>query len=409
MTAFRTLDQADLRDKRVLVRLDLNVPMENGRVADTTRIVRHVPTIREIADKGGKAILLSHLGRPKGRSAKDSLRPVAAELARVLERPVAFADDCGGPAAAAAVASLRGGSILCLENTRFHEGEETNDPGFVAELAKLGDVFVNDAFSAAHRAHASTEGLAHVLPAYAGRSMQAELDALSQALERPARPVSAIVGGAKVSTKLDLLGNLLTTVDVLIIGGGMANTFLAALGKPIGKSLAERELATTARAIMDKAKSLGREIILPIDVVVAQQFEAHAPSKVVDDDHVGANDMILDIGPRSVEHVVSALARSKTLVWNGPFGAFEKEPFDTGTIEVAEAAAELTQAGRLVSVAGGGDTVAALNAAGVTDRLTYVSAAGGAFLEWLEGKVLPGVEVLRERPAAAKRSAAKIG
>jgi phosphoglycerate kinase len=396
MTAFRTLDQANLKGKRVLVRVDLNVPMENGKVTDTTRLQRQAPTIIEIADKGGKVILLSHFGRPKGPNPKESLRPVAAELERVISRPVACAEDCVGPVARAAVGKLQPGDILCLENTRFHPGEEKNDPAFVAELARLGDVFVNDAFSAAHRAHASTEGLAHRLPAYAGRSMQAELEALSRALETPTRPVAAIVGGAKVSTKLDLLGNLLAKVDVLIIGGGMANTFLFALGKPIGKSLAERELAPTARDILDKAKSRRREIILPLDAVVARKFEAHAPSKAVHVDHVGADDMILDIGPRSVEHVVSALARAKTLVWNGPFGAFEKEPFDNGTIEVAEAAAELTQAGRLVSVAGGGDTVAALNAAGVVDRLSYVSTAGGAFLEWLEGKRLPGVEVLRE-------------
>jgi len=399
MVAFRTLDQANLEGRRVLVRLDLNVPMENGKVTDATRIERQAPTVLEIADKGGEVIILSHLGRPKAPNPKDSLRPVAAELARVIGRPVAFAEDCIGPVAAAAVDRLRPGDVLCLENTRFHPGEEKNDPAFVAELARLGDIFVNDAFSAAHRAHASTEGLAHKLPAYAGRSMEAELEALSRALETPERPVAAIVGGAKVSTKLDLLGNLLTKVDVLIIGGGMANTFLAALGQPIGKSLAERDLVQSARDIMDKAKRLRREIILPLDAAVAQKFEAHAPSKVVEIADVGADDMILDIGPRSVEHVVSALARAKTLVWNGPVGAFEKEPFDNGTIELAEAAAELTQGGKLISVAGGGDTVAALNAAGVLDRFTYVSTAGGAFLEWLEGKQLPGVEVLRAERA----------
>jgi phosphoglycerate kinase len=400
MTGFRTLDQADLKGKRVLVRVDLNVPMENGRVTDATRIERQTPTITEIADRGGKVILLSHFGRPKGRDPSQSLRPVAAEVAKIIGRPVAFAEDCIGPVAEAAIARLRDGDILCLENTRFYKEEEANDPGFAKKLAALGDIFVDDAFSAAHRAHAANAAIVTTsnMCAYAGRAMQAELEALTCALETPARPVAAIVGGAKVSTKLDLLGNLLAKVDVLIIGGGMANTFLAALGKPIGTSLAERELVPTARDIMDKAKSLGRRIILPLDVVVAQKFKAHAPSKVVDVDHVGANDMILDIGPRSIEHVISALAQAKTLVWNGPFGAFEKEPFDNGTIEVAEAAAELTQAGRLVSVAGGGDTMAALNAAGVADRFTYVSTAGGAFLEWLEGKVLPGVEVLRARP-----------
>jgi phosphoglycerate kinase len=407
MTGFRTLDQADLKGKRVLLRVDLNVPVENGRVSDATRIERHAPTMTQIADRGGKVILLSHFGRPKGRDPSQSLRPVAAEVAKIIGRPVAFAEDCVGPAAEAAIARMRDGDILCLENTRFYKDEEANDPVFARKLAALGDIFVDDAFSAAHRAHASNTGIVSEseLPAYAGRAMQAELDALTRALDRPARPVAAIVGGAKVSTKLDLLGNLVSKVDVLIIGGGMANTFLAALGKPIGTSLAERELVPTARHIMDKAKGLGREIVLPLDAVVAQKFEAHAPSRVVDIDNVGPSDMILDIGPRSIEHVISVLARAKTLDWNGPFGAFEKEPFDTGTIEVAEAAAELTQAGKLVSVAGGGDTVAALNAAGVTSRLSYVSAAGGAFLEWLEGKVLPGVEVLRTRADRKKRPA----
>ena len=393
--AFRTLDQAEVAGKRALVRVDLNVPMENGKVADVTRIERTAPTIREIAGKGGKAILLSHFGRPKGRDPKQSLRPVAAAVADAIGRPVAFAEDCVGEPAKTAVARLKPGDVLLLENTRFHAGEENNDPAFVAELAALGDLYVNDGFSVAHRAHASTEGLAHKLPAYAGRSMQAELDALERALEAPQRPVAAIVGGAKVSTKLDLLGNLLAKVDVLIIGGGMANTFLAAQGKPVGKSLAEHDLAGAAREILAKAGTAGREIVLPVDAVVAQKFAANAPSRVVGVDGVGPDDMILDIGPRSIEHVVSVLARVKTLVWNGPFGAFELEPFDNGTVEVAEAAAELTAAGKLVTVAGGGDTVAALNAAGVTPRFTYVSTAGGAFLEWLEGKTLPGVEILR--------------
>jgi len=395
MSGFRTLDQAEFRGKRVLVRVDLNVPMENGKVADATRIERVAPTITEIADKGGKVILLSHLGRPKGPDPAQSLRPVAEALGRVINRPVAFAPDCIGPAAETAIAALKPGDVLCLENTRFHRGEEKNEAGFVAELAKLGDVWVNDAFSAAHRAHASTEGLGHHLPAYAGRAMQAELDALTRALEAPERPLAAIVGGAKISTKLGLLGNLLAKVDALIIGGGMANTFLAAEGKPVGKSLAEHDLLATARDIMAKAAQQRREIVLPVDAVVAHEFAARAPSRVVPVDAVEGDDMILDIGPRSIEHVVSVLARTKTLVWNGPFGAFELEPFDTGTVEAAEAAAELSEAGKLVSVAGGGDTVAALNKAGVTDRFTYVSTAGGAFLEWLEGKALPGVEVLR--------------
>jgi len=397
MVAVRTLDEADVRGKRVLLRVDLNVPLEDGKVRDLTRIERVAPTIREIADKGGKVILLSHLGRPKGPDPKQSLRPVAAAVAEVLGRPVGFAEDCIGAKAQAAVAALRPGDVLCLENTRFHRGEEKNDPDFVAALAALGDLWVNDAFSAAHRAHASTEGLGHRLPAYAGRAIQAELEALEKALEHPAHPVMAIVGGAKVSTKLDLLGNLIAKVDILAIGGGMANTFLAAQGRRIGKSLAEHDLVATAREIVAAADAKGREILLPTDAVVARKLEPHAPSRVVAVDAVGEEEMILDLGPRSVEHVISALARSKTLLWNGPVGAFEIEPFDDATIEIAEAAAELTEAGKLVSVAGGGDTVAALNAAGVTGRFTYVSTAGGAFLEWLEGKALPGVEVLKAK------------
>jgi phosphoglycerate kinase len=395
MPTFRTLDQVEVRNKRVLVRVDLNVPMENGRISDPTRIERIAPTVLEIADKGGKVILLSHFGRPKGPDPKNSLKPVAAAAAEILGRPVAFADDCIGEKAEAAVNAMKPGDILCLENTRFHSGEEKNDPSFVGALAKLGDLWVNDAFSAAHRAHASTEGLGHKLPAFAGRAMQAELEALEKALDSPERPLAAIVGGAKVSTKLELLGNLLDKVNALIIGGGMANTFLAATGRSIGKSLAEHDLTGTARDILSKAETKRCEIILPVDAVVAQKFEANAPSEVVSVDDVGAEDRILDIGPKTVEHVVSVLARMKTLVWNGPFGAFELEPFDTGTVEVAEAAAELTEAGDLVTVAGGGDTVAALNAAGAADRLTYVSTAGGAFLEWMEGKPLPGVEVLK--------------
>ncbi|MBS0247610.1 MAG: phosphoglycerate kinase [Proteobacteria bacterium] len=397
MSNFHTLDHVDVKGKRVLVRVDLNVPVDNGVVTDATRIERIGPALTELADKGAKVILLSHFGRPKGVDPKQSLKPVAAEVARVIKRKVAFAADCVGEVAEKAVAAMHSGDILCLENTRFHAGEEKNDPAFVAQLAKLGDIWVNDAFSAAHRAHASTEGLGHVLPAYAGRAMQEELVALTRALEHPERPLAAIVGGAKISTKLELLGNLLAKVDALIIGGAMANTFLLALGKPVGKSLAERDLVPTAQKIMEQAAAAKREIVLPIDVVVARKFEANAASRVVGVDQVGDADMVLDIGPKSVERVVSVLARAKTLVWNGPFGAFEMEPFDKGTVSVAEAAAELTQAGRLVTVAGGGDTVAALNAAGATDRFTYVSAAGGAFLEWLEGKALPGVEVLRAK------------
>ncbi len=403
--SFRSLDDADVKGKRVLVRVDLNVPMQDGQVADVSRIERNGPTIAEIADRGGKVVVVSHYGRPKGPDPKESLKPVVAAVARIIKRPIAFAEDCVGPIAEKAVAALKPGEILCLENTRFHKGEEKNDAAFAAQLAKLGDIYVDDAFSVAHRAHASVEAIAHLLPAFAGRAMQEELEALERALHSPDRPVAAIVGGAKISTKLDLLGNLITKVETLIIGGGMANTFLAAQGKPVGKSLCETDLIPTARDILAKAKSLHREILLPVDAVVAQKFAAHVPSRVVPVDDVGAADMILDIGPRSIEQAVSVLARSKTLVWNGPFGAFEVEPFDNGTIEVAEAAAELTTDRRLVSIAGGGDTMAALNAAGVTDRFTYVSTAGGAFLEWLEGKTLPGVEVLGAFATAEVRNA----
>ena len=401
---FRNLDDADVKGKRVLVRVDLNVPMHDGEVADVSRIERNAPTIIEIADRGGKVILLSHYGRPKGRDPKESLKPVVAAVVRIIGRPIAFADDCIGEVAEQAVARMKGGDILCLENTRFYKGEEKNDPAFAAGLAKLGDIYVDDAFSVAHRAHASVEAIAHLLPAYAGRAMQEELAALEKALHTPQRPVAAIVGGAKVSTKLDLLGNLLNHVDTLIIGGGMANTFLAAQGKAVGKSLCEIDLMPTALDILAKAASLKREIVLPVDVVVAQTFAAHAPSRVVSVDEVGESDMILDIGPRTVAHVISVLARTKTLVWNGPFGAFEMEPFDNGTVAVAEATAELTADGKLISIAGGGDTMAALNLAGVTGRFTYVSTAGGAFLEWLEGKVLPGVEVLKATPTPATAS-----
>jgi phosphoglycerate kinase len=400
MKSFLTLDDAGVKGQRVLVRVDFNVPMQDGAVADVSRIERNMPTITEIADRGGKVILLSHYGRPKGRDPKESLRPVVAAVARILGRPIAFADDCVGETAEKAVAALKPGNVLCLENTRFHKGEEQNDRGFAKQLARLGDIYVDDAFSVAHRAHASVEAIAHLLPTYAGRAMQQELEALEKALHAPERPVAAIVGGAKISTKLDLLGNLMTKVETLIIGGAMANTFLAAEGKPVGKSLYEIDLVPTARDIMAKAKALGRTLVLPVDAVVAQKFAAHVPSRVVSVDAVGPTDMILDIGPRSIEQAISMLARVKTLVWNGPFGAFEHEPFDNGTIEVAEAAAELTADGRLVSIAGGGDTMAALNVAGVTSRFTYVSTAGGAFLEWLEGKTLPGVEVLQAAQAS---------
>jgi phosphoglycerate kinase len=392
---FRTLDDVDVNGKRVLLRVDLNVPMEQGRVTDTTRLDRVAPTITEIADKGGKAILLAHFGRPKGPDAKDSLKPVAAELAKVLGRPVAFADDCVGEAAQRATAAMKNGDILCLENTRFHPEEEKNDPAFVAELAKLGDIWVNDAFSAAHRAHASTEGLGHKLPGYAGRTMQAELEALNKALEAPTKPVIAIIGGAKVSTKIDLLENLVSKVDALVIGGGMANTFLHAQGVNVGKSLAEKDLAATALRILEKAEAANCAIILPVDATVAFHFAANAPSHAYGLDAIPADGMILDVGPQSVERVRSAIDDAATLVWNGPLGAFELSPFDRGTVAAAKHAAARTKAGKLVSVAGGGDTVAALNQAGVAGDFTYVSTAGGAFLEWMEGKPLPGVDVLR--------------
>jgi phosphoglycerate kinase len=397
MAKFRTLDDVDVKAKRVLLRVDLNVPMENGRVTDVTRLERVAPTIVEISDKGGKVILLAHLGRPKGRDPKESLRPVAAALATLINRPVAFADDCVGQVAQKAVAAMKDGGILCLENARFHKEEENNDPAFTAELAKLGDIWVNDAFSAAHRAHASTEGLGHKLPAYAGRTMQAELDALNKALESPTKPVIAIIGGAKVSTKIDLLQNLVTKVDALVIGGGMANTFLHAQGVPVGKSLAERDLAATALRIVEKATAANCAIILPVDAVVAFQFAANAPSHAYGLDAIPSDGMILDVGPQSIERIRAAIDDAATLVWNGPLGAFEMPPFDRGTVVAARHAAERTRAKKLISVAGGGDTVAALNQAGVAGDFSYVSTAGGAFLEWMEGKPLAGVEVLRTR------------
>ncbi len=396
MSAFRTLDQADVKGKRVLLRVDLNLPMENGKISDATRIERIAPTIKELTSKGARVILLAHFGRPKnGPDAENSLQPIAAALPEHLGAPVAFASDCIGPVAEDAVAKLKDGDILLLENTRFHKAEEKNDAAFVAALAKLGDLYVNDAFSAAHRAHASTEGLAHVLPAYAGRGMQAELEALTKALETPNRPVAAIVGGAKVSTKLELLGNLSKKVDFIIIGGGMANTFLAAQGAKVGKSLCEHDLVGTALEMIKQAKAANCEIVLPSDVVVAKEFKAHAPSRVSDTKSVADDEMILDAGPASVAAVEKVLGTCKTLVWNGPFGAFELQPFDAATNAVAKAAADLTKKGALVTVAGGGDTVSALNQSGAGDSFTYISTAGGAFLEWLEGKVLPGVEALR--------------
>ncbi len=380
----------------MLVRVDLNVPMDQGRVSDATRLDRILPTLRELSSKGAKVILLAHFGRPKGVDASQSLAPIAGVLAGHLGQPVGFAGDCIGPLAKAAVDAMANGDVLCLENTRFHAGEEKNDPAFVKALADNGDLFVNDAFSAAHRAHASTEGLAHVMPAFAGRTMQAEIEALSKALEKPDHPVLAVVGGAKVSTKLDLLGNLVSKVDVLVIAGGMANTFLAAKGMHVGKSLCEHDLVGTARDILAKAEAARCAIVLPIDVTVAREFKAHADNRVTGIDDVHDDEMILDIGPASIKDVATRLAQAKTLVWNGPFGAFELAPFDRGTTGVAQEAGRLAKSGALLAVAGGGDTVSALNHAGVADDFTYVSTAGGAFLEWLEGKPLPGVDALRK-------------
>jgi phosphoglycerate kinase len=395
MSEFKTIDDFDVTGRRVLVRVDLNVPIKDGKVTDATRIVRLTPTVGELAKRGAKVVLLSHFGRPKGKMVKDmSLRPVVAPLADALKRPVAFAEDCVGPAAEKAVAALENGDIVLLENLRFHAEEETNDPGFAKRLAALGDLYVNDAFSTAHRAHASTEAIARLLPAAAGRLMQAELEALARALGKPERPVAAIVGGAKISTKLDLLGNLVPKVDVLAIGGAMANTFLHAMGKGVGKSLCEAEMADTVRAVLASAKRAGCEIMLPVDAVVAREFKANASHETVAVDAVPADAMILDVGPRSAAALAARLAECRTCVWNGPLGAFETPPFDAGTLAVARAAARLTKAGTLLTVAGGGDTVAALAAAGVVDDFSYVSTAGGAFLEWLEGKELPGVAAL---------------
>lgn len=396
--SFRTLDALDPRGQRILLRADLNLPVKDGRITDMTRIERLAPTIRELAEKGGRVIICSHFDRPKGKRVPEmSLKPMQAALAATLGREVGFVDDCIGHEAEAAAAALADGDILLLENTRYHAGEEKNDPTLAAGMAKLADAYVNDAFSAAHRAHASTEGVAKLIPAYAGRLMQAELEALDAALGNPQRPVLAIVGGAKVSTKLDLLGNLSKKVDVLVIGGAMANTFLAAQGHGVGKSLQEAEMHDTARDILEQAKAGGCEIMLPLDLVVAEGFAAHSPNRVVGLDDVPAGMMALDVGPATVAAVKAKLAQARTLVWNGPFGAFELAPFDAATVAVAQEAARLTEAGSLRSVGGGGDTVSALRHAGVSERMSYVSAAGGAFLEWLEGKTLPGVAALETR------------
>ena len=398
MSSFKTLDDiGDIHGKRVLVREDLNVPMDGARVTDDTRLRAAAPTIAELADKGAIVLILAHFGRPKGERRPDmSLAQVTHGLRDVLGREVTFVDDCQGEGAEAMVALFQPGAIAILENTRFHKGEEKNDPALVAAIAKLGDLYVNDAFSAAHRAHASTEGLAHVLPAYAGRSMEAELTALEKALGKPEHPVAAVVGGAKVSSKLDVLQHLVTKVDHLIIGGGMANTFLAARGIDVGKSLCEHDLADTASAILDAADKANCTVHLPYDVVVAKEFRANPPIRTVNVHEVAADEMILDVGPAAVEALGDVLKNCRTLVWNGPMGAFETPPFDTATVSLARTAAALTQDGSLVSVAGGGDTVAALNQAGVADAFSFVSTAGGAFLEWMEGKMLPGVAALEE-------------
>ncbi|SMX36688.1 phosphoglycerate kinase [Maliponia aquimaris] len=392
---WNTLDDMDLDGKRVLTRVDINVPMENGQVTDATRIERIAATVQSILDKGGKPILLAHFGRPKGERRTDmSLQPLIPALEATLGVEVVFAADCIGPAAAAVIDGLGPNQVALLENTRFHKGEEKNDPELVAAMAALGDVFCSDAFSAAHRAHASTTGLAHALPACAGRLMQAELETLNSALGAPLRPLLAVVGGAKVSTKLDLLGNLVEKVDVLVIGGGMANTFLAAKGVDVGKSLAEHDMAPTAREIMARAETAGCRILLPVDVVIAREFKEGAANEVVAVDACPPDAMILDAGPQSVEAITDAIDEARTLIWNGPLGAFEIAPFDAATNAAARHAAERTGLGKLVSVAGGGDTVAALNKAGAASDFSYVSTAGGAFLEWMEGKVLPGVAAL---------------
>ena len=393
--SLRTLDGVALQGRRALVRVDFNTPMADGEVADDTRLRAALPTLARLRAGGAKAILLTHFGRPKSKPDPAlSLKPIVEPLSKLLGAPVAFADDCVGQSAAEAVARMRDGDVLLLENLRFHPGEEANDPVFARDLAANGDLFVNDAFSAAHRAHASTKGLAHLLPAYAGEAMRAELEALDKALGHPRRPVLGVIGGAKVSTKLALLGNLIGKLDQLAIGGGMANTFLAAQGWDVGASFCEHDLAATARDIIADAKARGCELLLPVDVVTAEKLEAGAPAAIRAPGEVGPTERILDAGPQTLARLQAAMDEAATLVWNGPLGVFETPPFDRGTVAAARHAAELAKAGRLVAVAGGGDTIAALNHAGVAADFTYVSAAGGAFLEWLEGKTLPGVAAL---------------
>ncbi len=405
MKNFLTLDELVPQGKVVLLRADLNVPMQDGKVTDATRLTRLVPTLKELSKKGARTVILSHFGRPKGKDAALSLAPVGKALSEACGSPIAFVNDCIGDAPQKAIKAMKDGDIILLENVRFYAEEEKNDAHFAQALAIHADAYVNDAFSCAHRAHATTQFLATLLPAYAGRQMEAELDALSRALEKPEKPVVAIVGGAKISTKIDLLNNLVTKLDILVLGGGMANTFLAALDNPVGKSLCEHEMKDQALKIMATAKAHKCQVVLPVDAVVADEFKAHAPSKVMSVENVSDGNMMLDIGPKSVAEIEKLLLTAKTVLWNGPMGAFEIAPFDVGTVALAKKVAELTQSGKLVSVAGGGDTVAALAHAGVEDKMTYVSTAGGAFLEWLEGKILPGVRILQERAAVLKKTA----
>jgi phosphoglycerate kinase len=411
MKKFLTLDDISAKGKTILLRADLNVPMQDGQVTDKTRIARLVPTLKELAEKGARIVILSHFGRPRGKDPALSLLPISESLSQACGQPVGFAEDCIGLIAEDAIKKMQNGDILLLENVRFYPEEEKDDPAFAAEIARLGDLYVNDAFSCAHRAHATTHGLANLLPAYAGRLMEAELDALEKALEKPQHPVTAIVGGAKISTKLDLLNNLVKKIDVLVLGGGMANTFLAAQENPVGKSLCEREMKDQARAIMATAKEHNCTILLPVDAVVAKEFKANPPTEIRTIDTIQDNEMMLDIGPESVALIETTLSKARTVLWNGPVGAFETPPFDHATVQLAQVVAKLTQSKQIISVAGGGDTVAALAHAGTEEQMTYVSTAGGAFLEWLEGKTLPGVQALHNRAEAmrAEGSAAAVG
>lgn len=405
MKSFLTLDDIAPKGKTVLVRADLNVPMKDGTVSDATRITRLIPTLRELSNKGARVVVLSHFGRPVNKEASMSLRHILLELTSAYRAPVKFVDDCIGDVPKIAIAQMNDGDVLLLENVRFYAEEEKNDAAFAKSLAELGDLYVNDAFSCAHRAHASTEGIAHLLPSYAGRLMEAELDALSAALEKPERPVVALVGGSKISTKLDLLNNLVTKIDVLVLGGGMANTFLAAQGHPVGKSLCERDMKEQALQIIETAGESNCKILLPVDGVMAEEFKENAAHEITGVENISDSSMMLDIGPATVALIEKTLATAKTVLWNGPLGAFETKPFDASTMAIAKIVAQMTLDKKLISVAGGGDTVAALAAAGVDDKMTYVSSAGGAFLEWLEGKTLPGVQALMHSASTQKVAA----